>query len=163
MTRSRPGRASRVAPDALIHDAFGRPDYASAFSVALAGPSPPPESRARAVFEGAPTPLRLFVVFGWRAVLRLRLGPPGSADHVLGWQIVQRSPQSITLHAGSPLMQAQKVIRADDASLVAATYVWFRSRLGRVVWSGVAPVHHLTEPLLLNAARIALTQDRQKR
>ena len=66
-------------------DDLGRSDYASAFEVTIGeGDGRSPEQWARAVFEGAPTAIRWFVVFGWRYVLGLRLGPRSSPDYVAG-------------------------------------------------------------------------------
>lgn len=64
-------------------------NYVDAFEVgAPAGGVHSPEQWARAALEGAPQPLRLFIVFGWRVVLGFRLGPQASADHILGWRVV---------------------------------------------------------------------------
>lgn len=96
--------------------------------------------------------LRWFVVLGWKAVLGLRLGPRGSAGHVLGWRIQATAANSITLEARSALMTAHKVVQVNDSRVTVATAIRYDRRSARTVWAVVAPVHHRTEPLLLARA-----------
>jgi hypothetical protein len=136
-------------------------DYASAFEVrATDGDVRSPEQWARAVFEGAPRPLRWFVLLGWRGVLGLRLGPQASPKHVLGWRIVAgTSDEALTLEAHSALMTARKTLLVDGSRVVLATFIHYERRWGRPLWSIVAPIHHRTEPYLLAhaASRLAST------
>src|SRR4051812_47227226 len=89
MSRARPTSpttgSARVALD---------PDFACAYEIGVApGDHRSSEQWGRAAWEGAPAPLRWFILAGWRFVLGLRLGPGHSADHILGWQIVDRPPE----------------------------------------------------------------------
>jgi Protein of unknown function (DUF2867) len=128
-------------------------DYASAFEVSIADcDARSAEEWGRAIFEDAPAALRGLVVFGWRHVLRFRLGPSGSAGHVLGWTISASTPDSLSLEVRSALTSARKVLRVDDYRLRVSTFVRYERPLGRVLWTAVAPVHHLTEPYLLGTA-----------
>jgi Protein of unknown function (DUF2867) len=95
--------------------------------------------------------LRWFVLFGWRAVLRLRLEPQGSAS-VLGWIIHRTTPDAITLEVRSGLITARKVLSVDRHGVILTTIVRYERRLGRIVWLAIAPVHHRIEPLLLTLA-----------
>jgi len=56
-----------------------------------------PEQLARAVFENAPRPVRWLLVGGFRYGLGLKFGPLRSPEHVLGWAIIDRSPDSVTI------------------------------------------------------------------
>ena len=133
-------------------DDLTRSDYASAFEVEIAqGDDRSPEQWARAVFEDAPAAIRWFVVFGWRYVLRLRLGPR-SPDYVSGWKVRDTRPGGIILEVQSWLLTADKEIRVANGSVRMTTFVRYRRGMGRVIWTLVAPVHHRTEPYLLGYA-----------
>lgn len=134
-------------------DDLGRSDYASAFEVTIGeGDGRSPEQWARAVFEGAPTAIRWFVVFGWRYVLGLRLGPRSSPDYVAGWRVRDSRPGLINLEVHSWLLTADKEIRVAGDSVRMSTFVHYRRGLGRAIWTLVTPVHHHTEPYLLGYA-----------
>ena len=51
----------------------------------------------REVLEGAPRPVRWFVLFGWRVGLGLRPRAVASPTHVLGWRVVSRTPRVVIL------------------------------------------------------------------
>ena len=134
-------------------DKLGGSDYAGAFEVTIArGDDRSPEQWSRSVFESAPTAIRWFVVFGWRCVLGLRLGPRMSPDYVSGWRIRDVGPGVIILEADSWLVTANKEIRVASGSVRVSTFVRYSRGLGRAVWMLVAPVHHRTEPYLLGYA-----------
>jgi hypothetical protein len=145
-------RARRVEV-AETGDPLGRSDYASAFAVSRrAGDERSAEQWARAAFEGAPAALRTFVVVGWRYGLGFRLGPRGSAAHVLGWKIASSTPEVVVLTLQSPLVTAHKVVRVDAARVAMTTFVRYERAPARALWSAAAPVHHRTEPYLLGRA-----------
>lgn len=128
-------------------------DYAGAFEVTISqGDDRSPEQWSRSVFESTPTAIRRLVVFGWRFVLGLRLGPRLSPDYVAGWRIRDVRPGVITLEVGSWLMTAYKEIRVASGNVRVSTFVRYRRGLGRAVWMLVTPVHHRTEPYLLGYA-----------
>ncbi|MFI0770221.1 DUF2867 domain-containing protein [Streptomyces sp. NPDC021218] len=131
--------------------------YASAFALPVprAG-ALTAEQWARAVFEGAPAPLRRFLVLGWTLGLGLRLGPRTSPRHVLGWAVSDAADHSLTLTARSPLVLTHNVVAVEDARVLWATFVRFDRPVGRPLWALAAPVHHRTVPRLLGrAARAA--------
>jgi hypothetical protein len=128
------------------------PDYASTFAADVAGTDTgSAEQWARTILERAPRPLRWFVLFGWKFVLRLRLAP-AAADTVAGWTISTTTPDAITLEVKSSSITARKVLQVDQDRLTLSTYVWYQRRAGRLLWSALAPVHHRIEPLLLTLA-----------
>jgi hypothetical protein len=128
-------------------------NYASAFEVsASGGDGRSPEQWARAAFEGAPRAMQWFILAGWRSVMWFRLGPRPSPDHVMGWAIVARAPDAITLEVRSALATARKVVRVDASRVVMTTFVRFEWWAGKAIWSAIAPVHHRTEPYLLGHA-----------
>lgn len=135
-----------------VADNLDAPDYVTAFAVGNSERERSPEQWARLIFENADRVLRWFVVLGWKTVLGLKLGPRGSAEHVLGWRIHTTLANSITLEARSALMTAHKVVQVDDSRVTVATLVRYDRRWARAVWAVVAPVHHRTEPLLLARA-----------
>ena len=125
-------------------------NYASAFEATIAtGSARSPDEWARAIFDGGPRAVRTFVVFGWRFVLGLRLGPSASPDYVAGWTIRDCGPTILTLEARSWLLDAEKEIQVANGMVCVSTFVNYRRRLGRAVWALVAPVHHRTEPYLI--------------
>ena len=128
-------------------------DYASSFQVCLTDAGARSAVQwARSVFEGAPLVLRWFLVLGWTTVLRLRLGPRSSPDHVLGWEIASATPDTLTLRARSTLVTAHKVLAVDNGRLTVTTLVRYERPLARLVWSAIAPIHHRIEPLLITRA-----------
>jgi Protein of unknown function (DUF2867) len=134
-------------------DHLGGSDYAGAFEVTISQEDDrSPEQWSRSVFESSPTWIRLFVMFGWRFVLGLRLGPRMSPDYVSGWKIRDVRPGVITLEAGSWLLTAHKEIRVASGSVRVSTFVRYKRGLGQAVWLLVTPVHHRTEPYLLDYA-----------
>ncbi len=154
MSSATTGRARRVDVDERLRAAtyLVNPDYEAAYGVEVTSPGRSPEQWARNVFEDAPLALRWSLVFGWKSVLGLRLGPQGSTDHILGWAVQTTSEDSITLAARSALLTARKVVRLDDHHLVVATSVRFERRGAWLTWAAVLPVHHRLEPFLLMSA-----------
>jgi len=154
-------RAQHVAvPKALLDsEAFTDSHYMSAYELLTpnAG-SATPEQWGRAAFEGAPAPVRGFLVLGWTQVLRLRMGPKPSSEHVLGWEMSGPLPgtdhdfDSLVLQARSGLVTAHNVVVVKGASVLWATAVQFRKPAGRLVWGLAQPVHQLAMPRLLRRA-----------
>ena len=126
-------------------------DYADAFECA------PTESRtaeqwARATLEAGPRALLLFVGFGWRYVLRLRLGPNDS-DHVGGWPIVLRTPQTVVLELESGLLgRARLTFRVGPSSVSASTNVAYERPGARAIWWVAGLLHRRILPYLLGHA-----------
>jgi hypothetical protein len=141
-----PGRVLRL-------EEFPRADYACAFEVVRSATDQrTAEQWARTVFERPPLPVRAFLIFGWRIVLGLRLGPRRSVDHVLGWRIRSAQPDLLILEQDSRRITAQNVVQVDSTRIVWTTLVGYRNFVGRVVWALTAPFHIATIPRLLRRA-----------
>jgi hypothetical protein len=159
----RPGRARRIEPAAQADadDGLASPDYASAFAADFPNAdATSPEQWARITLEGAPRALRWFVLFGWKAVLRLRVEPPGAPGTVCGWRIRAITANAITLEVDSSLVVAHKVLEVSQDRLTFTTYVRYERTLGRILWAVIAPIHHLVEPLLLTMATSRVRKER---
>jgi hypothetical protein len=127
--------------------------YADAFAIRL----PEPDMRSaeeftRCALEEAPWLVRQTVSIAHRYVLRLRLGPRSSPDHVFGWKICTSEPDVVHLEAVSPLLGRGAIVarRPDPTRAVVTTYVFFaRPSVGRAVWAVTGPVHRRVVAYLL--------------
>jgi hypothetical protein len=148
--------ASRVRPTSPTAGSAAAPlehDFACAYEVAVA----PDDNRsseqwARAVWEGAPAPLRWFMLAGWRFVLGLRLGPRHSPHHILGWRIVDRGPGETVCQLHSGFLTAYNVFRKVDGTLVWSTFVTCKRPVARVIWPPVSLLHRLLVRIALRRA-----------
>ncbi|MGO9034241.1 MAG: hypothetical protein ACLQI9_21895, partial [Mycobacterium sp.] len=95
-----------------------------------------------------------------RRVLRLRLGPYSSPDHIIGWPIVRSDRDEIVLTAGGPLMRGQLTLRRQDGRATLITRVHYRHKIAaRTVWAMVGPLHRAVAPRLVErSARRGLTR-----
>jgi hypothetical protein len=112
----------------------------------------------REVFEGAPAALRWCMVFGWRHALGLKLGPPQSDDHVLGWAVAEGDlvAGSTELHAESRFLRARNIVIVEPSTVTWVTLVHYSHAVARLSWAVARPIHHLTiRSLLARAARAA--------
>jgi hypothetical protein len=134
-----------------------RCDYADAFEVALAASDGrSAEELVRAGLENVPRWLGAAVLVVHRHVLRLDLAPLSAPNHLLGWEIADRGPNSIRLHATGPLVEGVLVAKRIPPSTAALeTFVSFRRPVARVVWAAVAPIHRAVVPVLLRRAATA--------
>jgi Protein of unknown function (DUF2867) len=112
------------------------------------------EQWARAIWEGAPAPLRWLMIAGWRFVLRLRLGPLDSPDHILGWRIVDRSADETVCKLGSGFLEACNVFQRVDGTFVWSTFVSYERRRARVIWPPVSLIHRLLARIALRRAAV---------
>ena len=112
-----------------------------------------PEQWARRTLEGAPAPVRVLLVVGWRFGMLLRLGPlrpvPG---RVLGWPVVERTPESVRVAVAGPLFDAQNTVEVAGEVVRWTTTVQYHNALGRLLWAIAAAVHQRSLPLLLKRA-----------
>ena len=147
-------RAHRVAVAAgeggLDIEAY---DYADAYAIQL----PQPDSRTaeefvRCALEQAASPIRRTIRIAHRYVLRVRLGPRSSRDHVFGWKIAVSTPEVVRLEAVSPLLGRAIIVgrRVDSTGMRLTTCIKFhRPTLGRAIWAVVGPLHRRIAPYLL--------------
>jgi hypothetical protein len=127
------------------------------------GASRSPEQWARAVFEGAPRPVRWFLVAGFRFGLGLRFGPQGSPEHVLGWAIVERGSDSVTLQAQSWLLTSRLVFQTDGSRVKQSTHVRYDRPITAVIWPPVSIIHRQIVPRLLQHAATHATDTGESR
>jgi hypothetical protein len=145
---------TRVRPDEPVPPAFGRQDYADAFTVARR----PDDHRdaeqwTHDILDGAPRLFRLIVPRLWRWVVGFRLGPIPSPGHALGWRIIAITPEAVELRTQGWQASAAVVIRVREPSVLFTT--WFRYErpmAGRITWFVLAPVHRFFVPHLLRWA-----------
>jgi hypothetical protein len=108
-----------------------------------------PEQWARLVLEGGPGLLQTSLR-GMFNTLGFRLGSPGSADHVLGWEIQHNGPEDIVLGIASPIgVTALMVVIAPLGQVVLVTRFRFDNRLIRPIWALFTPLHRITARYLL--------------
>ncbi|HEV3322066.1 MAG TPA: DUF2867 domain-containing protein [Solirubrobacteraceae bacterium] len=115
-----------------------------------------PEQLARAVFEDAPRPVRWFLVSGFRYGLGLKFGPRPSPEHVLGWAIIDRSPDSVTIESRLWFLTSRLVFRTEPSRVMYSTYVRYDRRIAAIIWPPVSMLHRQIVPRMLrHAARRA--------
>lgn len=145
-------RRTEVSGTACSLGGLDNPSYTYACVIDTAVMGVSAEEWARATFEGAPPPVRLVIVAGWRLALGLRLVPRTSPSSVLGWRILSSTTPAVVLTTDSPLLTARLVVQVEGARVVHTTLVRTNCRLGRVVWAAATPIHQLAIPFLLNHA-----------
>jgi hypothetical protein len=117
-----------------------------------------PEQWARAVFEDAPRPVRWFLVSGFRYGLGLRLDRQPSPEHILGWAIIDRSPDSVMIESRSWFLTSRLVFRTETTHVTQSTYVRYDRRIAAIIWPPVSMLHRQIVPRILrHAARRAQT------
>jgi hypothetical protein len=128
-------------------------DYEDSFVATLtAGDDRSPEQCARAVFEGAQWAVRWLLVAGFRFGLGLRLAPRSSPDHILGWEILEETADSITLQAQSWFLTSRLVFQLDELHLTQSTRVRYDRAIAAILWLPVSIIHRQIVPRLLRDA-----------
>jgi hypothetical protein len=147
-------RVPVVAEEPLIGG--DRYDYADAFEIRVREPDKrSAEQFARFALEQAPWPVRWTVRIVQRHLLRLRLGPRSSPDHIFGWKILTNQPDVIHLEAVSPLLGRGVLVgrRPDPTCAVITSYVFYtRPAPARVAWKIAGPLHRWVARYLLEHA-----------
>lgn len=129
------------------------PNFTDAYEADTSEAAPrSPEDWARSVFEGAPAAMRCFLLVGWRSVLGLRLGPRHSVDHILGWHVLDRAANSVTLELQSWFLSCHIVFWADKSKLVFSTSVRYERKIGAVIWPPVSIIHRRAVPYVVRHA-----------
>jgi Protein of unknown function (DUF2867) len=108
---------------------------------------------ARATWEDAPAIVRWFMSLGWRLTLGLRLTTGRSPTSVLGWRMIDESPNTVTLHAGSALVTGHNVVIVQESTVQWTTLVRYEQPIARPIWRLVELVHRLVLPYTLTHAR----------
>ncbi len=149
-------------PDAIrSREDLAGADRAITYELAAADARPmSAEQWARATWEGAPTIVRWFLVFGWRFVLRLRLAPGRSPTNVLGWRIIDDRPDMATLQARSALITGHNVVIVQESTVLWTTLVRYERPIARPIWRLVELVHRIVLPYTLTHARKVRQRER---
>ena len=139
-------------------------DYVDVFEVPIAvGDARTAEQAFRDGLGDKPGAGGRLVLWIHRNVLRLRLGPPRSAGHLIGWQIVRSDPDELVLATRGPLMRGELTLRRQDGRRAAlTTRLHYRRRIAaRAVWALIGPLHRVVAPRLMRrSARGALPNRR---
>lgn len=129
-------------------------DYADAFEVDLSeADTRSPEQLFRGAVANTSW-VRRWVPVVHRHLLRFRLGPASSADHIFGWRIAGSDVDAIRLEAAGPLIRGTIVgQRTSHSSVIFTTFVSYASRApARIVWAVVGPLHRRVAPYLMERA-----------
>lgn len=152
----------RVAASALAEErqtGEAAADYVDVFEVPIAaGDARTAEQAFRDGLGDRPGGRGKLVLWIHRHVLRLRLGPARSPDHLIGWRIVRSDPDELVLAACGPLMRGELTLRRQDARrAVLTTRLHYRRRLAaRAVWALIGPLHRMVAPKLMERSARAL-------
>ncbi|MEB3984110.1 DUF2867 domain-containing protein [Mycobacterium sp. 663a-19] len=129
------------------------PDYTDVFEVPIRyGDTRTAEQMFRAALRDGPG--GGIVLWIHRHVLRFRLGPLFSPDHLIGWRIVHSDPDAITLSTSGPLMRGELTLRREEgrrATLTTRVH-YHREIAARMVWAAVGPLHRVVAPRLMQRA-----------
>jgi hypothetical protein len=151
-------KARRVPIGEPVPAGFPGYDYADAFEIEIAASDArTAEEFAREALENSPAALRRFIVLAHRFVLGLRLAPLEASGHVLGWRVVESTPDVARLEADSPLARAALVgRRIEPTRMRLTTFLSYRQPVvARMIWTAVGPAHRRIAPFLLErAARV---------
>jgi hypothetical protein len=87
-------------------------------------------------------------------VLRLKLGPRPSEDHVLGWEVGDGDlvAGSTALLAASQFLRACNIVTVQETTVTWVTLVHYSHPAARPLWAIARPIHHLTIRYLLTRA-----------
>jgi hypothetical protein len=145
--------ADQVPEAVRSRTTFTEADYVDVYVAATPMPAPAAgsaEEWARAILERAAVSKRHARRF-WRA-LGLRLGPPGSPDHVQGWRITARDDRWVRFETGSWYMRAQAVVLVDEDQVSLSLSLRYRNPVARLVMVFVAGPHQRAVPVMLHQA-----------
>jgi Protein of unknown function (DUF2867) len=138
--------------DARVLSTLPRIDYEDAFAVSTDFQRTS-QQWVRAVVQDAPPRVRRRLWLGWTA-LGLKLGPPWSANRVLGWNVKHSDEEFVLLAADSWLgFRGQLLFQTQPHGLLFATFVQQTNPAARALWAAITPRHlRVVRSLLTHAA-----------
>jgi hypothetical protein len=145
-----PPKARRIEPPAPYLDTGA--DYADAFEIRIGeDDSRTAEQAFRDALGAEPGAIERLVLWTHRHVLRFRLCPITSSDHVIGWKVVHSDPDQFVLTTDGSLMRGQLALRRQaDRHAVLTTQLFYRHRAtARIVWAVIGPMHRAIAPRLI--------------
>jgi hypothetical protein len=136
-------------------------DYTDVFEVPiLHGDLRTAEQALRDALGNEPGALGALVCWIHHHILRFRLGPYSSPEHVIGWPIISSDHDEIVLATCGPLMRGElTLLRQDGRRAILTTRVHYcHKTAARTVWAIVGPLHRALAPRLMErSARRGLT------
>jgi hypothetical protein len=146
-------RQVAVPSEAREQSTLAHVDYQDAFLVKTASVEAwTGEQWARTVLEGAPESTRRGLVRGWRA-LGLRLGPIGSHEFVLGWEVRDSGSDLALLGStGCFGLSGELLFEPHQDGLLFATFVQLDNLAAQAIWRCIAGHHRNVVRHLLRRA-----------
>ncbi|OBH01954.1 hypothetical protein A5696_12770 [Mycobacterium sp. E2699] len=134
-----------------IAAAAAQADYTDVFEVPVAqGDSRTAEQALRDAVGRRPGARGGAVLWIHRHVLRFRLGPYSSPDHLIGWPITRSARDEIVLTASGPLMRGELALRRRHGRATLTTRVHYGHKIAaRAVWALIGPMHRAVTPQLM--------------
>jgi len=131
--------------------AMAGPDYTDVFEVTTVdGDLRTAEQAFRDALGDEPGALGSVVLWIHRHVLRFRLGPYSSPDHIIGWPIMASDPDELVLATHGQLMHGQLTLRREDGRAKLTTRLHYRHKMAaRTIWALVGPLHRAVAPRLM--------------
>lgn len=139
---------NRIAAHAVRSEA----DYTDVFEAAIPpGDSRTAEQMLRDALGDEPGQAGTLVLWTHRHVLRLRLGPYSSPEHVIGWPIMHSDRDEIVLATDGPLMSGHLTLRREGGrrAILTTRVHYCRKIAARKVWAVVGPLHRLAAARLV--------------
>ena len=150
MTTTAQPRAVRVAPPAGALSFLPGADYADAFTVAAAGAAPARRWAVACLAGGAELPRRVFGTVVWHGVLGFDLAAPGTPDTLVGWRVVEDTPNLFVLRCDGRLMDGAMVFARSGDAVTWTTALRYRSALAPRIWALAQHAHRALAPRLLS-------------
>jgi hypothetical protein len=123
-------------------------------------PSGTPEQLVRAVLNGMPRGLLVFVSLVQRVFLGFRLKLRPSPDRLLGWKIVGRGENWMRIEAASWFMTGHVVMHVDEGQISLASFIRYDRRPAAFVWPPVSLIHRQVALALVRSATRMQYRDR---
>jgi len=141
----------QVPPAVRSLATIAEPDYVDLFTIETpAAAAASAEQWSRAILEEAPVSKRnarrLWQLMG------LRLGPPGSPDHVQGWAIGARHDDWVRLETASWYLTAQAVCMIEAGQVSVSLALRYDLPVAAPVWAVVSGPHQRAVPVMLRQA-----------
>jgi hypothetical protein len=129
-----------VPPEARARSRLGRIDYADAFVVDVTGEKTA-EEWARAALEEAPAATRARLQSGWSS-LGLKLDLTSRDQSILGWRILESTPDHVLLGAAGRLgLSGELLFERHPQQLHFSTFVKLSHIGARAAWKAIEPAH----------------------
>ncbi|WP_460854506.1 DUF2867 domain-containing protein [Nocardiopsis coralliicola] len=133
------------------------PDYVDEFVLTTTTPGNAREWAAD-MFETAIDRTSRTLIF--ETLLRMRIAPDGTSGTVAGWDVASETDTHLLMAAAGPLVECRLLVRRGPDRVHLMTAMRYRRRLGRLVWTALAPRHRGLAPWLVRQAASTLRAGR---